>query len=315
MKHFTLCFFLGLHSIAWASGIIAFAKNHPFEQNKYINFVDQSLNLICPGTTRQTLLKEYQSNVEIYPCPALGDKELVFIRVTLTAKKEYYMSAERISYETGLLLSLFDQVNKEPQWQNFNIDIANTEQKSSLKLSLNAEGACSICKENALAKEFLGAYRIVSNNTALKILSRKNQSKLERSNLLIRESKIKYQINDGLFKDLVYKDLSLEELKEKLGLMETYMQDPKIRVVKKWGAWVYLNKGRSYGLNIRDRLVLGDDIGLHVVSHYSSAEQIMDQDHLIHDGAIAYVRKGQDKIKLGDVVLFDPTTYPTPFNP
>lgn len=84
-------------------------------------------------------------------------------------------------------------------------------------------------------------------------------------------------------------------------------------------AWVYLDRGRAWGLKMNDRLVsrVGTDLVKgHVVGFYGSKLNIQSpRGYPVAEGAIVYVRKGQRETTIGQTFEFDPTTYPTPWPP
>ena len=84
-------------------------------------------------------------------------------------------------------------------------------------------------------------------------------------------------------------------------------------------AWVYLDRGRGWGLKMGDRLLAKDGeewIKGHVVGYYGPGLNIRDaNDKLINEGAIVYIRKGQRKTQKGLLFTFDTTAYPTPWPP
>lgn len=86
-----------------------------------------------------------------------------------------------------------------------------------------------------------------------------------------------------------------------------------------YGAWAYLDKGRAWGLQLGDRLVVQSSQGAikgHIVRYFGVQEKIKSvQGYLIEEGAIMYVRKGQRKIQLGDRLDYDRRSYPTPWPP
>lgn len=85
-------------------------------------------------------------------------------------------------------------------------------------------------------------------------------------------------------------------------------------VVWIYGAWVYLDKGRAWGLKMRDRLVETsepDKIQGHVVRYFGPEMGLRNsKGRLIKEGAIVYVRKGQGLTKNGQTFWFDPKTFP-----
>lgn len=90
-------------------------------------------------------------------------------------------------------------------------------------------------------------------------------------------------------------------------------------VSKIYGAWVYLDRGRAWGLNMNDRLYLEDGgrrVKGHVVGFYGPEKNIKSpRGFTVEEGAIVFVRKGQKDVKVGDSFIFDPTRYPTQWPP
>lgn len=86
------------------------------------------------------------------------------------------------------------------------------------------------------------------------------------------------------------------------------------QIVHIYGAWVYLDKGRAWGLKMRDRLVSSeqpDDIKGHIVRYFGPEAKLRDRNNqLIVEGAIMFVRKGQDKTRVGQPMTFDPKVFP-----
>lgn len=105
----------------------------------------------------------------------------------------------------------------------------------------------------------------------------------------------------------------LEEEKNQLKLADLP------QVAKIYKAWVYLDRGRAYGLEMDDRLYLGDGqrrIKGHVVGFYGPKLGIVSpRGYPVHEGAIVFIRKGQREVKIGDTLDFDPTRFPTDWPP
>lgn len=85
-------------------------------------------------------------------------------------------------------------------------------------------------------------------------------------------------------------------------------------------AWIYLDRGRAWGLKMNDRLVHqmdnGEYIKGHVVAFYGPNLKIQSpRGFPITEGAIVFVRKGQTDTRLGQTFTFDPTQYPTSWPP
>lgn len=84
-------------------------------------------------------------------------------------------------------------------------------------------------------------------------------------------------------------------------------------------AWVYLDRGRAWGLKMGDRLLAQGSKGWikgHVVGYYGPGLNLKDPSgKLVSEGAIVYIRKGQRDTKKGLTFKFDTTTYPTPWPP
>lgn len=92
---------------------------------------------------------------------------------------------------------------------------------------------------------------------------------------------------------------------------------PQISKVER--GWVYVDKGRAWGLHMDDRLVIGtgkDAIKGHVVGYFGPELQIKSpRGYMIQEGAIVFVRKGQRQTRLGMTFAFDPATYPSSWPP
>lgn len=85
------------------------------------------------------------------------------------------------------------------------------------------------------------------------------------------------------------------------------------------GAWVYLDKGRAWGLKMNDRLILADgsnQIKGHIVAYYGPEMKITSpRGYPVHEGAIMFVRKGQAEAKIGKEFKYDPMEVPTAWPP
>ncbi|MBF0442168.1 MAG: hypothetical protein HQK54_09700 [Oligoflexales bacterium] len=97
-------------------------------------------------------------------------------------------------------------------------------------------------------------------------------------------------------------------------------QNDKPMIARIYKAWVYLDRGRAYGLNMSDRLYLklsGDQvIKGHIVGYYGPGLGIKSpRGFPVNEGAIMFVRTGQNLVKVGQEFEFDPTRYPTSWPP
>ncbi len=90
-------------------------------------------------------------------------------------------------------------------------------------------------------------------------------------------------------------------------------------VRKIYGAWVYLDKGRAWGLKMGDRLIAKEEsnhVKGHVVGFFGPEQAIKNaQGLLIAEGAIVYIRKGQRQTKLDQAFMFDDKHFPTAWPP
>lgn len=98
------------------------------------------------------------------------------------------------------------------------------------------------------------------------------------------------------------------------------LNDDGPQVVKVYGAWVYVDKGRAYGLKMDDRLVAdaagGTKVQGHVVGYFGPELGLVSpKGYKINEGAIIYVRKGQKEAPLGTTFAFDETKFPTDWPP
>lgn len=85
-------------------------------------------------------------------------------------------------------------------------------------------------------------------------------------------------------------------------------------------AWVYLDRGRAWGLKMNDRLVAdlggGEKVKGHVVRFFGpEAKLTSPRGFPIEEGAIVYIRKNQRKAKVGLAFQKDPKTFPAPYPP
>jgi hypothetical protein len=85
-------------------------------------------------------------------------------------------------------------------------------------------------------------------------------------------------------------------------------------------AWVYLDRGRAWGLKMRDRLIVkglpGEPVKGHVVRFFGpEAGLTSPRGFPIREGAIVYIRKGQAQTRIGQELGFDGRQYPTPWPP
>lgn len=119
-------------------------------------------------------------------------------------------------------------------------------------------------------------------------------------------------------------DLNLVAHNELKGLMQRESSVLQLadmpQIAKVDRAWVYLDRGRAWGLKINDRLVHqldnGEYIKGHVVAFYGPNLKVQSpRGFPVNEGAIVYVRKGQRETRLGQTFAFDPTEYPTPWPP
>lgn len=118
-------------------------------------------------------------------------------------------------------------------------------------------------------------------------------------------------------------DDSLDNLKKHLEVEKKALalaELPKISHIM--GAWAYLDKGRAWGLKMDDRLVIKEggqagspgaitgSIKGHVVGFFGEEAGLKSpQGYKIHEGAILFIRKGQNKTRVGQSFDFDPQTY------
>ncbi len=87
-----------------------------------------------------------------------------------------------------------------------------------------------------------------------------------------------------------------------------------------YGSWVYLDRGRAWGLEVKDRLIGRQDNGKvlkgHIIGFFTKELGLQSpRGFPISEGAILYIRKGREDLKLGQTFDFDPTSFPTPWPP
>ena len=104
--------------------------------------------------------------------------------------------------------------------------------------------------------------------------------------------------------------------REKRGL--EHGEAPAIAAIRR--AWVYLDRGRAWGLRMGDRLVSNDAAGQlitgHVVGFYGPELKLQSpRGHEVREGAILFIRKGQRQTRVGQVFTYDKRSYPSPWPP
>jgi hypothetical protein len=107
----------------------------------------------------------------------------------------------------------------------------------------------------------------------------------------------------------------LRQERQSLSLAEA----PQVAKVDR--GWVYLDKGRAYGLEMDDRLVISGGpkdyaagVKGHVVGFYGPEKKIKSpRGFPVNEGAIVFIRKGQGETKIGQTFVFDETVYPANF--
>ena len=84
-------------------------------------------------------------------------------------------------------------------------------------------------------------------------------------------------------------------------------------------AWVYLDRGRAWGLKMKDRLIYQNNeatIKGHIVGFFGAKLALEREDgSRVSEGAIMYMRTGREFIKKGLVFDFDPTAFPAAWPP
>ena len=87
-------------------------------------------------------------------------------------------------------------------------------------------------------------------------------------------------------------------------------------------AWVYVDRGRAWGLKIGDRLIArvgpepDDLIKGHIVQYFGPELKLSSpRGFPIQEGAVIFIRTNQAKARPGIVFEYDPKTYPSPWPP
>lgn len=123
-------------------------------------------------------------------------------------------------------------------------------------------------------------------------------------NLEVSDKTIRFDVDPGIEEFLAAEAKSL-----------SLAAPPKAAKIE--GAWVYLDKGRAYGLDMNDRLVsTSDGIKGHVVGFFGADLNLKSSGGgRINEGAILFVRKGQKDVKVGQAFKFDPQKFPAEWQP
>ena len=130
-------------------------------------------------------------------------------------------------------------------------------------------------------------------------------------------------INPTLAKGNLKDELSIKipaKIENRLAIMEQVLseEEPPM-VIKVYGAWAYLDKGRAWGLEMNDRLWFEKDgrmVKGHVVAYFGPGLRLTSpRGRKVTEGAIVFIRTGQHSVHIGDTFEFDPTVFPTPWPP
>ena len=83
------------------------------------------------------------------------------------------------------------------------------------------------------------------------------------------------------------------------------LNETEFKIVRRFGSWVYLNRGRAFGLKIGMRLKGPNKASLHIIRYAPKLEGEL-------DSSIAFIRheSQESPLKLEDVVKLDPKIYP-----
>ena len=145
------------------------------------------------------------------------------------------------------------------------------------------------------------------------------------------QQKVRIVKSEGVFGKSILPDWNetlqeslLGEAEIKISFPETWAQElsqqkqllsqaTKPKVIAQDGRWAYLDRGRAWGLDLTDRLVLkgSGDIRGHAIGFFGSEKKMSVANKIpIHDGAIIYIRDGLENVRVGMEVDFDPKNYP-----
>jgi hypothetical protein len=116
--------------------------------------------------------------------------------------------------------------------------------------------------------------------------------------------------------DLKFSDRLKTELTSERAALR---RDELPKVAKIRGAWAYVDKGRAWGLQMNDRLISEDEpqkIKGHVVAYFGPELNLKSvRGWPINEGAIIFIRKGQQDVRLGQSLMYDGMKVPTPWPP
>ena len=150
----------------------------------------------------------------------------------------------------------------------------------------------------------------------LRFLSNDSKSKINSIKISWPKFKIQSEINSGTFgeknknllitetPEIFQPNLISEKIMQQVipGLAD--LNEEKFTVLKRYGQWVWLNRGQAYGLTIGTRLKGPGNSQLHIIQY---APEVLKE----IDASIAFIRKEKDdqKVKVGDSVTLDKKIY------
>ncbi|WGL59549.1 hypothetical protein QEJ31_13545 [Pigmentibacter sp. JX0631] len=83
----------------------------------------------------------------------------------------------------------------------------------------------------------------------------------------------------------------------------------EFKVIRRYRGWIYLDKGRGFGLQIGMRLIGPENAKIHIIRYLPQVNGEI-------DSCIAFIRYEDDKrpVKVGDMLKIDPTIFPKKMN-
>ena len=121
-------------------------------------------------------------------------------------------------------------------------------------------------------------------------------------------------------KDTLIGQELVKQLEQRTATFTAYKEP--LKVAKVYGRWIYISGGRKRGYKIGHRLTIQSNkpeqskktepVLAHVIRYFGPHLKLTHPDtgKVIDDGMIGYIRQGNERVQLGDVVQIDPTIYP-----
>lgn len=253
--------------------------------------------------------------IEQKHCINLGsywDSSLVFLPKAKRSLKEITDSYDLEPHTSPIQLHNTILINNSEPWQRV-FDVVLPELFSSKRILVDSslgQLACLWNPQKIFKDNFESQYPSRPHNTFNNLMTLKIQDKSllykgrlsSNAALFGKEEKSIISVKD--FKSLDF-EAFVDNVYKKFKKNIKDLKNHKFKILKRHGRWIYLDKGAAFGLFIGLRLNGPHNSKLHIIRYDPNYPNEIDV-------SIAFLRyeDPKNKLKIGDELQIDPTTYP-----